>query len=104
VKTLPAPRDEWIALVVFPFKAYVVLGVPLLRTVRIVFAGMPPWYGYSNVAFAVMLSYHLSVLVLLLGAVAQAWFSRPGAATRTLCFLALGAWFDWIAMDWATVR
>ena len=104
MKALPNTRDEWVALILFPFKAYVVMALPLLRILRFVFAGMPPWYGYSDAAFAVMLGYHLCVLVLLLGALAQALFSRPGSASRTLCFIALGLWFDWIAMDWTNIR
>lgn len=104
MKALPTTREGWVGLGLFPFKAFVALGVPLLALVRLVFAGIPPWYGYSNVALAVMLGYHLSVLVLLLGTVAQACFRHPGSALRTAGFLALGLWLDWIAMHWATIR
>lgn len=80
------------------------MGVPLLRIVRFVFAGMPPWYGYVDLALAVMLGYHLAVLVLVLGTLVQAFFGRRGSAGWTLGFLAIGLWFDWITMWWTNIR
>jgi hypothetical protein len=104
MRALPSTKDEWIALTVFPFKAYVLMGLPLFRIIAFIFGSVEPWFGFSNVSLAIVIGFHVSVVALLLGFLVQMVFSTAARALHTLCFFAVGLWFDWIAMSLGTIR
>jgi hypothetical protein len=90
MKVLPGTRDEWVALVIFPFKGYVAMGVPVLLVGRFWFRRHnPPYIRCPEATYGVCQGYFLCVVALLLGALVQAMFCRRGDATRTLLFLGL---------------
>jgi hypothetical protein len=86
----PKARDEWIALALFPFKAYVVVAFPFY----ILFDALTPrvFMEYSPTLTAIFFGYVLCVPILLFGALLQSIVCSRGAATRTVlvvvyCFL-----------------
>ena len=95
MKTLPDTTDGWIALVLFPFKTYVVAAFPFLLLCRWCKEMIQPrFYGYPEEATqCVSTGYVLCVGVLLCGAAVQAIGCRPGSATRTVAFVLLGLLF-----------
>jgi hypothetical protein len=51
MKILPRSKDEWIALALYPFKAYVVMALPFLDICRWLKAtDQPRFYGYLTPA------------------------------------------------------
>lgn len=83
---LPKTRDEWIAVPLLPFKAWVLLGYPVYFIFREFVA--PRVAG--GMAFLVINVYVLSVGALLVGALIQSIVCSRGAATRTILYVLIG--------------
>lgn len=103
MRALPSIKPDWLALVLFPFKVYVMIGFPFLMLCRwakeII---QPQFYGYPEEAFSFVSSgYLLSSFVLLSGAFLQFIFGRRSNATQTLLFLALACVFLFAMRPWA---
>jgi hypothetical protein len=99
MRIIPTTRDEWVALALFPFKAYVVMGLPVLAFMRAWFGRKVPSYvRFPEATHAVSEGYFLCVAIFLLGAAVQAIICRRGSATVTLGFLMLT--FLVLAMLW----
>lgn len=92
MRVLPKTKDEWIALVVFPFKAYVAVVLPSYYIFRIFcpqpFLGTNVTDGTSDILLQYFL---LCAPVLLIGAAIQLFVSGRRAAGRTLAFAAFPA-------------
>lgn len=105
MKSLPDSREGWIDMVLFPFKSYVVMGLPFLAVCRwskgII---QPRFYGYPEEAtFSVSAGYVLCVAVLLTGAMLQAVFIRPGNCLRTIGYALLGIAFLGALWPWGMI-
>jgi hypothetical protein len=87
---LPKTRDGWIALPLFPFKAWVLLAFPFYLLWGSYAHAQHVRYATGALGDAVIAGYMLSVAVLLLGALVQSIFCSRGAATRTTLY-ALGS-------------
>jgi hypothetical protein len=83
---LPKTRDEWIALPLFPFKAWVVIAFPLYLCFHSYAVAEHVRYGTGAMGVAVIAGYMWSVVVLLLGALIQSIVCKCGAATRTVIY------------------
>jgi hypothetical protein len=82
----PKTRDEWIALPLFPFKAWVVVAFPFYLAVHEYAAAQHVRYGTGGLGEAVIGGYMFSIIVLLLGALIQSIICSRGAATRTVLY------------------
>ena len=103
---LPKTKDDWIALVLFPFKAYVIMGLPFLLVSRACWHAMVPaarYYRATEATLAVSEGYALSLLVLLVGALLQSVICRRGCATQTLVYFGFGVIFFWQLWPWGLV-
>lgn len=105
MKAFPDTTDGWIAMVLFPFKTYVVAAYPFLTFCRWWKKLIQPQFcGYPEEAtFLVSGCYALCILVLLFGALVEAGVSRPGSAGRTVAFVLLGFAFLWALWPWGTM-
>ncbi len=83
---LPKNRDGWIALPLFPFKAWVLLAFPFYLLWGACAHAQRVHYATGALGDAVIGGYILSVAVLLLGALVQSIFCSRGAATRTALY------------------
>ncbi len=90
MRMIPNTRDGWVALVLCPFKAYVVMGLPVLVLMKAWFGrNLPSYVKYPEATYAVCEGYFLCGAILLLGAAIEAVICRRGSATLTLGFLML---------------
>ncbi len=104
MRIIPNTRDEWVALVLFPFKAYVLMGFPVLVLIRAWFGrSVPSYVRYPEATYAVCQGYLLCVVVFLLGATLQATICRRGSAAVTLGFLMLTFLILAILWPWGMV-
>ena len=87
MSVLPKTRDEWIAIPLFPFKAWVLSAFPFYLLVHSYAVAQHVRYGTGALGEAVIGGYMLSVVVLLIGALIQSIICRRGAATRTLLYV-----------------
>ncbi len=86
MSVLPKSRDEWIALPLFPFKAWVLAAFPFYLLVHSYAVAQHVPYGTGALGETVIGGYMLSVIVLLLGAVIQSIVCPRGAAMRTVLY------------------
>jgi hypothetical protein len=86
MSVFPKTRDEWIALPLFPFKAWVLAAFPFYLFVRSYAVAQHVRYGTGELGEAVIGGYMLSVVVLLMGALIQSIVCTRGAATRTALY------------------
>jgi hypothetical protein len=82
----PKTRDDWIALPLFPFKAWVVVAFPFYLFFRDYAASQHVRYGTGYLGETVFSGYMLSVVILLLGALVQSLICRRGMAMRTVLY------------------
>ncbi len=93
----PKTSSEWLALPLFPFKAWVVTALPVYLLFGIYSASqVPTSYNTGVVASAVVAGYVLSAAALLLGALVQSIFCERGTATRTAAYAAAGIILVWL--------
>jgi hypothetical protein len=87
MRILPTTKDEWLALALFPFKAYVVVAFPLLKLFGAWSATIVhTHYNRGETTFTVSALYLTCILALLLGALIQ-WLVRcKNRAIQTLVF------------------
>jgi hypothetical protein len=83
---LPKSREGWIALPLFPFKAWVLLAFPFYLLFCSYAHAQHVGYGTGTLSDAVVGGYMLSVVVLLLGALLQSIVCSRGTATRTIVY------------------
>src|SRR5262249_26367642 len=83
---LPKTRDEWIALPLFPFKAWILTALPFYSAFSSYTTAEHVRYGTGSLGEVVIGGYMLSVPVLLIGALIQSIVCRRGAATRTVLY------------------
>ena len=88
MNVLPQTRDEWVALPLVPFKAWVLIAFPFYLCCR-AYAIAHHLRG-TGIGYTVFEGYVLSVAVLLFGAIVQSIACTRGAATRTTLFALLG--------------
>jgi hypothetical protein len=87
MRALPKSRDEWVALPLFPFKAWVVTAWPFYLVFHAFSASQfSTRYNTGVLGEAVIGGYFLSVAVLLIGALIQSIVCGRGAAKRTLLY------------------
>jgi hypothetical protein len=88
----PGKMEARIALVLFPFKAYVAMGFPFLILRELVHHVVQPHvYGDPEGALAVVLQgYAISSMILLPGALLQTLNCRWGSALKTCAFFVVG--------------
>jgi hypothetical protein len=86
LRVLPHARDEWIALPLFPFKAWVLIAFPFYLYFRSYAAAQHVRYGTGALVEAMIQGYMLSIPVLLLGALIQSIICKRGAAIRTALY------------------
>ena len=83
---LPKTRDEWIAVPLSPFKAWVLLAYPLY----FIFREFVALRVTGGLGFLVTNGYVLSIAALLVGALIQSIVCSRGAATRTIVYVLIG--------------
>jgi hypothetical protein len=86
----PKTKDEWIALPLFPFKAWVVIAFPFYFFVGGYALGQYGRYGTGEFGMMAMPGYMVSVPVLSLGALIQCNFSERGEAAKTALYALAG--------------
>lgn len=89
----PKTVDAWFALILFPFKVYVMTALPLLHiwySWEKFFALEPGRRTFREAAIAFSGHYALCLPILLIGALSQALFFRRGRATETLLVFLVG--------------
>jgi len=86
----PKTRDQWIVLLLFPFKAWVVIAFPFYFFVRGFAFGQYTRYGTGEFGMMAMSGYMVSVPTLLLGALIQSSFSDRGEAEKTAIYALAG--------------
>jgi hypothetical protein len=86
LRLLPQTRDEWIALPLFPFKAWVVVAFPFYVAFSSYASAQHVRYGVGVLGEVMIGGYMLSILALLFGALIQSIISKRGAATRTVLY------------------
>ena len=89
MRVLPSNRSDWLRLLLFPFKAYLVLGLACLFVWEVATSGHRPRGARVEAAFPVVLGYLLCIVVF--GFVALIQFSvrrRSSALTSGLFALA----------------
>ncbi len=102
LRTFPSTTDEWVAVVVFPFKAYVLLSYPFLVTC-IVLMRPDRYVRYTEATFAVSQGYVLCLAILLFGSLVQAVFCQRGRASQTIIFFFLGCLIFWSFRPWGAI-
>jgi hypothetical protein len=88
MRILPRSKDELVRLILFPFKAYVVLAIPFYILFSIFFPR--PYTGTGaggETLMAIIGFYSLCAPVLLAGSVIQFFICKRAYATKTLFFL-----------------
>src|SRR4051812_11408460 len=80
----PKSRDEWIALPLFPFKAWIVTAWPLYLIFRACITDSR--HDIHLDGHCAIAGYFYSVPVLLLGALIQSIFCQRGMATQTALY------------------
>ena len=88
MRALPKGRDEWIALALFPFKVYSVIGICAFGLWHFgqYYCGWGTWHFYDEVVGCILTGYMASVPILLCGGLIQ-WFAlKSAAASSTIVF------------------
>ena len=102
LRAFPSTTDEWIAVVVFPFKAYILLSYPFL--VACVVLMRPHHYtSYPEATLAVSLGYISCLAILLFGSLVQAVVCQRGRASQTILFFFLGCLIFWCFKPWGAI-
>ena len=86
----PKSRDEWIALPLFPFKAWVVVAFLFYFFVGGYAFGQYAGHGTGDFGLMVMFGYMISVPVLLLAALVQRIFGKRREAMCTALYAIAG--------------
>lgn len=87
LKTLPPSQDEWVALRLFPFKAWVLISFPFYLFFSSYSEIHRVQHAATELGEFVIGGYMLSILVLLFGALVQSIVWRRGAAARTILYV-----------------
>ena len=91
LKPFPETADDWIALVLFPFKTYIFVAFPFVwLCVKFATLFHPVGRELGDVLFIIYLGYLFSIAILILGSLLQALVCRSGRATQTIYFILLG--------------
>jgi hypothetical protein len=83
---LPKGRDQWIALTLFPFKAWVLIAFPFCLYVANYATVQHVRYGAFGLFLVVLAGYKFSAVVLLLGGLVQSMICSRKAAIWTAIF------------------
>jgi hypothetical protein len=88
MRILPRTKDEWVGLILFPFKAYVVLAIPFYILFNAFFPRPFTGTGAGGETLMRIIGYYvLCAPPLLVGSVIQFFVCKRTHATRTLFFL-----------------
>jgi hypothetical protein len=101
MKLCPATGDDRFALFLFPFKLYVVLGLPFLWVCMVWEYFTDPGFArfeYAGAAQLLSIGYLQSLFVLLVGALLQALFSQRGRSGNTVLVFLIGIWMFWVLL------
>ena len=94
MKPVSTQTEQRIALVLFPFKAYVAMAVPFLlicRGIQSVVVARSQFYGDPHAAEdMVLVGYAISAAILFPGALLQTLICRRGSAFSTYVFFVVG--------------
>jgi hypothetical protein len=104
MQILPRTKDEWTALALFPFKAYVVMAFPLLSLFGAWSAsviGTKANRGDTTLAISALCL--VCIAGLLLGALIQRVVGFKRAALQSLVFSGVGALFFLMLWPWGAV-
>jgi hypothetical protein len=91
LKPFPETKDDWIALILLPFKTCIVVTFPMIWVFGKIISyfqlyGRASWPSYE----LIFQCYLISLLALLVGALFQSIFCRAGRATTTSLFFFVG--------------
>jgi len=106
LKVFPDTGDAWGALLLFPFKVYVVMAMPFLWLARLAIRLIDPQFAYlrfPEATYAISQVYVLCLAVLLVGALVQGLFSRRGRSSSTVLVFLLGVVFFYGLRPWGMV-
>jgi hypothetical protein len=94
MKPVSTQMEQRIALVLFPFKAYVAMAVPFLllcRAIQSVVVARSQFYGDPHAAEdMVLFGYAIAAAILFPGALFQTLICRRGSASSTYVFFVVG--------------
>jgi len=106
LRVFPATSDERVALLLFPFKVFVLGALPFLwlscSLVRWV-EPRPRYLRFPEAIFAISEGYVLWLGILLFGALLQALFSRRGHPVQTVSVFLVGVVFLWMLRPWGII-
>ncbi len=106
LKVCPGTVDDWFALVLFPFKVYVLIAVPFLwawRALHAFFASDLVRISRADVLWPISAGFAACLAILLAGALLQALFSERGRSTQTLLVFLVGLCFFWSLWPWGAI-
>ena len=100
---LPANRREWFGLLLFPFKAYLPIGIVCLLVWRTATEGHRVRGGLAEAAMPVMLGYMLCVAAFLVVAVVRFFTHRRKLVPEALLFAAIAFIIVLLLGPWCAV-
>jgi len=106
MKTYPSTFDDWFALLLFPFKVYVIVAIPFMwscHAIYSVFSVAPSRMGRSEALPVILTGHAWCLLALLSAALFQSLFSKRGRSTQTVLIFLLGLVMLWM-LPWVTGR
>jgi hypothetical protein len=106
LKAFPSTGDDRFALLLFPFKLYVLIAMPFLWLSCLAFRFVEPRFvhlRFPEGTSAISEGYVLCLSMLLFGALGQALFSQRGRSTQTVFTLVVGILFFWMLWPWGTI-
>jgi hypothetical protein len=106
LRVFPVTLDDWIALLLFPFKVFVLMALPFLWLSCSLMRLVEPQLRYARFPQAIIPiaeGYVLCLGILLFGALLQALFSRRGRSTQTVTMFLVGVVFLWMSRPWGIV-
>ncbi|MBI1176905.1 hypothetical protein GC207_05645 [bacterium] len=101
--TFPVTRDERIALGLWPFKVFSVLGYPAVWLVGAMIPGIPRWFWASDVVSVVASGYVVSLVALFVGVLIQILLCRCRGSDNTVAILCVGLGLLWQLMRWTVI-
>jgi hypothetical protein len=106
LRAFPVTSDERAALLLFPFKVFVLMALPFLWLSCSIVRLVEPQLRYVRFPEAILPiteCYVLCLGILLIGALLQALFSRRGRSTQTVFVFLVGIALFWMFRPWGMI-
>ena len=92
---LPKTKDRWVAFMLLPFKAWVLVGLPFALLFRYCYPSLASSFVMRELYHWIAVGYVLSIAALFLGAIIQGFFMRWAEAVTTALYAIMGMLWVW---------